>query len=118
MNILIDMPRHKECQNCGECCGPVPASKNEIKVIKGYLENNPHIFDEIGKVESLTCIFRSEKEKKCYIYPVRPIVCRLMGVAKGLVCKNGNSANIDGCKFLDKSFVDKPELLNFVRWDK
>lgn len=116
MYELLNIPEHKTCQNCGECCGVVPASKKEIENIKQYLNDNPEILKDIGPSKKLTCPFRSEEKKKCLIYPVRPMVCRLMGVAKGMVCKYGNSANIDGYKFMSESIIGKPQLLNFVRW--
>ena len=47
-----------------------------------------------------TCPFRDEKNKKCMIYDVRPIICKLFGVTKGMKCKNGNSCNIDGHKHI------------------
>ncbi|MDR7856027.1 YkgJ family cysteine cluster protein [Tissierella sp.] len=116
MYDLLNIPKHKNCSNCGECCGPVPANKKEIENIKKYLKDNPELMNQLGEVRSLTCMLRDEEEKKCLIYPVRPLVCRLMGVAEGLVCSKGNSSDIDGVKFLNESFTDKPELLNFVRW--
>lgn len=115
MYTMLNIPDHN-CQNCGECCGPVPASKKEIEHIRQYLKENPHALSKMGKGENLTCVFRNEEEKKCLIYPVRPLVCRLMGVAKGLICTHGNSANIDGRKFLDETFAEEPQLLNAVRW--
>lgn len=118
MYALLNIPKHKSCQNCGGCCGPVPASKKEIANIMNYLIENPEIKNQLGEPKSLTCIFRSEKHKKCLIYPARPLVCRLMGVAEGLVCEHGNSANINGIKFMNETFIEKPELLNSVRWDE
>lgn len=116
MYTLLNIPKHKGCQNCGQCCGPVPASKREIENIRKHIANNPEVLNRVGIPNSLTCIFRSEKEKKCLIYPVRPLVCRLMGVAEGLVCEHGNSTNIDGTKFMNQVFIEKPQILNMVRW--
>lgn len=116
MYTMLNIPDHN-CRNCGECCGPVPASKKEIKNIRQYLKSNPHIFSKLGKRKSLTCIFRDEQGKKCLIYPVRPLTCRLMGVAEKLDCIHGNTANIDGRKFFSDVFTEKPQLLNTVRWD-
>lgn len=117
MYALLNIPNHK-CKNCGGCCGPVPASEKEIVNIKKHLKDNSELKNNLGKSKSLTCIFRDTKEKKCLIYPVRPLICRLMGVAEGLVCEHGNSANIDGVKLMKQGFTDKPDLLNLVRWDE
>lgn len=38
---------------------------------------------------------------KCAIYSVRPMVCRLFGVAKGMTCSHGNSAEIDCTGLID-----------------
>lgn len=112
---IFNIPEHKNCTNCGACCGIVPASIPEINAIRNYIAVNgirPIHHREFG-----TCPFRDNEAKKCLIYPVRPTVCRLMGVAKGMKCLNGNTSEIDGEKFLpeDRSF-DNTELLNFVRW--
>ncbi len=116
MYTMLNIPDHN-CRNCGECCGPVPASKKEIEYIRQYLKENPHIFSKMGNDKGLVCIFRDENERKCLIYPVRPLVCRLMGVAKNLNCVHGNSANIDGRKFFSDTFTERPQLLNLVKWE-
>jgi hypothetical protein len=52
------------------------------------------------------------------IYSVRPVICMLMGVVSGMTCPNGNSANIDGHKFIDlfrDLQMDEPlDLINNV----
>lgn len=118
MYNLLNIPNHKNCNNCGGCCGPVPASKKELENIKDYISKNPETLNKLTKNKALTCIFRSELEKKCLIYPVRPIVCRLMGVAKGLNCDNGNSHNINGHKFIKNISMNEVQILNFVRWER
>lgn len=110
MNELYNIPRHKNCTNCGECCGLVPASQAEINTIRNYIAT--HNISPIQYKDKVTCPFRDNEAKKCLIYPVRPTICRLMGVVKGMYCPNGNTCEIDGYKFLPKA----AELLNFVRW--
>lgn len=115
MNILYNIPRHKNCTNCGECCGLVPASKVEINTIRNYIAT--HGISPIKHKDKVTCPFRDNEAKKCLIYPVRPTICRLMGVVKGMSCPNGNTCEIGGDKFLPKDKeVKDAELLNFVRW--
>ena len=109
-----NIPQHTNCTNCGECCGIIPVDEKELAEIKEYVKkhnikarkNFPH------------CPFRNEEQKKCDIYPVRPIICRLFGVAdfgKLEGCPNGNSHNIDGRKFLPKSGTqDVVTFLNIV----
>ena len=94
------IPVHTKCINCGECCGPVPISEKEYKEIKKYcIENN---IEPYLKLNEFDCPFRDHKRKKCNIYPVRPDMCKLFGVTKGMTCSNGNSCNIDGYKYILK----------------
>lgn len=112
MNNIFNIPNHKNCTNCGKCCGFVPASVSEVNAIRDYIAVNG--IEPIARADKSICPFRDEENKKCLIYPVRPIVCRLFGVAKGVMqCTNGNSAEIDGMKFLPKEDI---KILNFERW--
>lgn len=71
-----------ECSNCGNCCGNfLPLSAKEIKTIKRYLQKHPikeqiHRYPTAQPMTDVTCPFRSEKEKKCLIYEIRPMICR------------------------------------------
>ena len=116
MYALLNIPSHTNCNNCGECCYMVMASESEIENIKKYIRKNPDVLKKTGKRLSLKCMFRDDKEKKCLIYPVRPLVCRLMGVTKGMECSQGNSHNIDGYKFFSNKFTKKPRFLNVTKW--
>lgn len=105
---MQNIPEHKNCNNCGGCCGPIIASKKEIRAIENYIDTLSIFYrDQLRsqKRDDLTCQFRDIDNRKCAIYPVRPILCRLMGVTKGMVCCNGNSAEIDGMKFMDKKYL-------------
>lgn len=112
---IFNIPEHKNCTNCGRCCGVVPASIPEVNAIRNYIA--VHGINPIKHEDKTTCPFRDNKAKKCLIYPVRPTVCRLMGVAKGMNCPNGNTCEIDGYKFLPKDAnISNTEILNMVRW--
>ena len=103
--MLRNIPAH-DCRNCGACCGPTMASENEIELIKKYIAGMDKVYRKKLKGQKkgiLDCPYRDEERKRCAIYPVRPTVCRLMGVVKGMECMYGNSANIDGGKFLDRT---------------
>ena len=111
MNIW-NIPKHKNCTNCGKCCGLIPASAEERTAIRKYLTENQ--ISPVERADKTICPFRDEKERKCLIYKVRPMICRLYGVAKGVMqCPNGNSAEIDGELFLIKEDV---KFLNFEKW--
>lgn len=113
--MIYNIPKHKNCVNCGACCGIVPASPQEVETIKNYIKANN--IEPVRKSGKIMCPFRDGKAKKCLIYPVRPIVCQLFGVTSGMDCPNGNSANIDGRKFLKKDDVlSKSMIINFIEW--
>ena len=71
-----------ECSNCGGCCGNfLPVSAKEIKTIKRYMQKHDikeqiHLYPTATPMVDVTCPFRSDKEKKCLIYAVRPAICR------------------------------------------
>lgn len=105
MYELLNIPKHVKCTNCGGCCGPVFANATELDKIRAYVKEHgilPRDNDPI------TCLFRDEEEKRCIIYPVRPMICRLMGVSKGMQCPNGNTVEIEGDTFMD---LDKQHVL-------
>lgn len=94
--IPFNIPPHTRCTNCGECCGPVLITYDEVAEIGKFMRENEFPREVAGRThEPLECVFRDSVNKRCSIYPVRPLVCRLFGVAKGMSCPNGNSANID-----------------------
>lgn len=112
MNNLLNIPKHEKCINCGECCGIIPASEQEINSIREYITKNG--IKPIIRTNKAICPFRDNEKKKCLIYPVRPVICRLFGVAKGnMQCPNGNSADIDGTKFIPNGNI---KILNFEKW--
>ncbi len=74
------------CKRCGKCCGPHFVSPKERLTIRDYLkqhdmEERPHtsIYEYCPYLENNTCL----------IYPVRPLICRLMGITELLPCPEG-----------------------------
>ncbi len=101
MNIPYNIPAHTGCINCGECCGPMLIFVDEERAIREYIQRHPEVRDVMqGQHEPLQCIFRDSANKRCAIYPVRPLVCRLFGVAadQHLQCPRGNTAKITGVR--------------------
>lgn len=94
---MLNIPKHN-CQNCGSCCGPVPITVQEQKTIQAYVDKNKPSINK--QYDFLDCKFRVNHA--CSIYSVRPIVCRLFGVTKGLACPYGNTHEIDGAPFISK----------------
>lgn len=71
-----------ECSNCGSCCSNrLPVSAKEVKTIKRYIQKHgikeqTHRYPTATPLLDCVCPFRSETEKKCLIYEVRPEICR------------------------------------------
>ena len=111
------IPKHTKCRNCGNCCGVIPASNEEVNLIRDYLSRHPEVMSAIGPTGIIAiCPFHDALKGRCIIYPVRPIVCRLMGVVNGMTCPNGNSRNLDGRKFLRGYSIENTVLLNEIDW--
>ena len=102
------IPPHFKCNNCGECCGPVPISEKEYNKIKKYcIENNIVPIKNID----IICPFRDTINKKCTIYEVRPTLCKLMGVTKGMFCPNGNTYELNGHKYIIDDMIKDNQLM-------
>lgn len=79
---LILIPDMPECNGCGRCCGPVGCTPAEILRIDRYIAEHGVVWKERG---FLYCGFLG-RHKRCMIYPVRPITCRLYGVIREMTC--------------------------------
>lgn len=79
---LYDFTVDGKCSNCGECCSNyLPVSDKEINAIRRYIKQHgikeiKHFLPTAKPATDLQCPFRSDLEKKCTIYPVRPAICR------------------------------------------
>jgi uncharacterized protein len=78
------------CQGCkGLCCGPVPVSESEVKIIKKKIKSMPtklRLELEDQKRYFGTCIFYDLNKDRCGIHSVRPKICSMFGYYKELVC--------------------------------
>ena len=79
---VYDFTRNGQCSNCGSCCSRfLPVSGKEVKVIRRYVQKKKikeqkHLYPTATVQDDWTCPFRSERERKCLIYEVRPAICR------------------------------------------
>ena len=79
---VYDFTDNGECIGCGKCCSNyLPLSSKDIKAIRRYINKKhikecKHIVPAVNIPFDATCPFRSDDEKKCSIYPVRPAICR------------------------------------------
>lgn len=81
-NGVYDFTKDGKCSSCGQCCSNLlPMSTKDVKRIKRYVEKHhipeqKHNYPMSVETFDLICPFRSEKEQKCLIYEVRPMICR------------------------------------------
>lgn len=79
---ITDLTVNGQCSNCGSCCSnTLPISNKEAKTIERYIRKHgikeqKRVLPTAAAYVDMSCPFRSETEKKCLIYPVRPAVCR------------------------------------------
>ena len=88
--IYKQIPSSTCKENCGACCGILFPSLAEIRNIKDWLGKHKREFKEFHMLVGIDCPYLGD-DKHCEIYPVRPFLCRMMGVSE-LPCP------INGCK--------------------
>lgn len=83
---------------CYDACGVILCSKAEKNAIAEHtghrVKTIPEMVAPIHKnhvmlkpTEDLSCSYL--KKQRCSIYQVRPMICRLFGVADGMTCAHG-----------------------------
>lgn len=79
---VYDFTVNGKCSGCGSCCSNfLPMSAKEVKTIKRYvskkgIKEQKHLYPTAEPNLDFTCPFRSDAEKKCLIYEIRPAICR------------------------------------------
>ena len=79
---IYNFTENGKCSNCGQCCSNfLPLSAKEVKTIKRYIKKKGikeqvNRFPTSDPIADFTCPFRSNSERKCLIYEVRPAICR------------------------------------------
>ena len=69
------------CQGlCAESCGPIACSQTEADHLEAAT-GRPLEF-----TSGLTCGYLDPLERRCHVYALRPLICRLWGVAKEMSC--------------------------------
>jgi len=88
-DIYAQIPQSTCEPNCGKCCGPIMPSLAEVRNVKDWCERH-HLeyMDFLNITENGDCPYLNS-EKKCLIYPVRPFLCRILGVSIELPCPVG-----------------------------
>lgn len=79
---VTDFTVDGKCSNCGACCANLlHLTENEKAVIYRYIQKHQireqkHRYPTSDNPVDMTCPFRSDSERKCLIYSVRPLICR------------------------------------------
>ena len=112
--IYSGIPGIHCADDCGECCGLMSMSELEERRVKRFLKEN-HIEVQfyndpldVTYVKALRgenrCYFLDER-RRCLVYPVRPIICRLYGVAENMKCPYASPGE----------YLTEGEALNLIR---
>lgn len=81
-NGVYDFTEDGKCSSCGSCCGRyLTITEKELKEIKRYVKKHhikpqKHLIPTVETTMDFTCPLRSDAEKKCMCYEVRPQICR------------------------------------------
>jgi len=85
-NLYAQIPKAICPEGCGRCCGPVFPSLAELHNIKNWCaEHHVESRDFLDITREGSCSYLTAKQK-CSIYPVRPFLCRILGVSLDLSC--------------------------------
>lgn len=83
-DVWAKVPGMKDCKGlCADSCGPIPASSLERSLLEERTGKKLRVADGPGLDCSLL------KNGLCTAYSIRPLVCRIWGVAEGLPCAHG-----------------------------
>ena len=85
-DIYSQIPGSTCPEGCGRCCGPVFPSLAELRNIKDWCQRRNIEFKDFLNVGSNGDCPYLKQDQRCAIYPVRPFLCRILGVSSELPC--------------------------------
>ena len=77
--LYEELPRIACAGLCHGACGPIMASRLEVEQLGAPLIFHPR---------TLACVFL-DSNRRCLAYHLRPMICRVYGVSRGLPCPHG-----------------------------
>jgi hypothetical protein len=83
--IYKQIPQSTCPHNCGECCGILFPSMAELRNVQTWCSKKHLAFKNFNMTTGLDCPYL-DTNKQCSIYPVRPFLCRILGVCSDLPC--------------------------------
>ena len=78
--IYKQIPKSTCPPHCGKCCGILFPSLAELRNVKDWLSTRNREYKDFLMTVGVDCPYLNE-DKSCSIYPVRPYLCRVMGVS-------------------------------------
>ena len=97
--VYRQIPKSSCAPGCGECCGILYPSMAELRNIYDWCQEHHVEYKDFTMTVGLDCPYLSP-QKECSIYPVRPFLCRILGVSTELPCPLGKCK---GGKMLNRS---------------
>jgi Fe-S-cluster containining protein len=84
--VYDQIPKSSCPPGCGCCCGILFPSLTEISNIKEWLKDHGRDYIDFNMLIGSSCPYLNPDDKQCTIYPVRPFLCRILGVSVDLPC--------------------------------
>jgi Fe-S-cluster containining protein len=109
----LDLRSCHGCDECGtRCVEGIGITQEEFTALVDYLEAQPpeEVRRVLGQDKEFpwgsgtvrACLFRDTERRNCFVYPVRPLICRLFGFVAWLPCPLGEVAQVlpDGLEII------------------
>lgn len=90
--IYSKLPKINCKKLCADSCGMIVVGEEEEKRITEFLGENPFLRNaDIQKNLESGCLATCSllKDRKCSVYRLRPLICRLFGLTKKMACPFG-----------------------------
>lgn len=96
----LDLGPCQGCDGCGNrCVDGITITWEEFRALTDYLATQPpsEVERVLGQDKNWSwgdsavsrCLFRDTERNNCFVYPARPLVCRLFGFVEWLPCPLG-----------------------------
>lgn len=83
--VYAQIPASTCPPECGKCCGILWPSIAELRNIYEWCIEHHYGYKDFTMVVGESCPYLAV-DKRCEIYPVRPFLCRILGVSTDLPC--------------------------------
>ena len=116
--IYASIPTVRQCENCHDCAircsGAIKVAACEWLAIRDHIERHippstlqrllteDKTFEIADEIRERFCILYDMSSRRCAVYPVRPLVCRLLGHVEFMPCPMGR---------IERVLVDGPGIM-------